>query len=282
MVQEAIADPTYVLGCTDAEAERLILQSRIFDRITRRFLADAGIGAGMTVLDIGSGSGDVAFAAADLVGPTGHVTGIDLNSAIIEKAQSRARAEGRDNLTFVAGDCRTALHDECFDAAVGRFVLMYTGDVTATLQAVAERVKPGGVVAFAEADFNTALDYEQAGSDGLNRTAWEWVNRAFACGGVPTTMAGLLYRAYIAAGLRAPVMALQAPLCGAEEQIGFEWFATSLRSMSPMLEQYGIVSAETLDLETFVPRSRASVADSGLPLILLPVVTAWTRKPTSD
>ena len=42
------------------------------------------------------------------------------------------------------------------------------------------------------------------------------------------------------------------------------------------------MAAETLDLETFVPRSRASVADSGLPLILLPVVTAWTRKPTSD
>lgn len=63
MVQHVVADPTYVLGRSDAEARRLMLQSRLFHRISRRFLADAGIAPGMTVLNVGSRAGDVAFAA---------------------------------------------------------------------------------------------------------------------------------------------------------------------------------------------------------------------------
>ena len=64
MVQHVVADPTYVLGRSDADTRRLMLQSRLFHRISRRFLADAGIAPDMTVLDVGSGTGDVAFAAA--------------------------------------------------------------------------------------------------------------------------------------------------------------------------------------------------------------------------
>jgi ubiquinone/menaquinone biosynthesis C-methylase UbiE len=48
-----------------------MLQSRLLERLTRSFLVDAGIAPGMTVLDVGSGAGDVAFAAADLVGLLG-------------------------------------------------------------------------------------------------------------------------------------------------------------------------------------------------------------------
>ena len=63
MVQHVDADPTYVLGRSDAEARRLMLQSRLFHRISRRFLANAGIAPGTTVLDVGTGAGDVTFAA---------------------------------------------------------------------------------------------------------------------------------------------------------------------------------------------------------------------------
>src|SRR5689334_23358579 len=131
------------MGRSEAEARRLQLQAGLYDRITRRFLADAGLGPGMTVLDVGSGPGDVAFAAADLVGPTGRVVGVDVNPAILGLAEARARAQQRDNVRFVAGDCRSALLPADFDAAIGRFVLMYTGDVTETLRVIADRVKPG-------------------------------------------------------------------------------------------------------------------------------------------
>jgi ubiquinone/menaquinone biosynthesis C-methylase UbiE len=47
--------------------------------ITERLLRSAGIEPGMRVLDIGCGAGDVSMLAAELVGSTGSVVGIDRN-----------------------------------------------------------------------------------------------------------------------------------------------------------------------------------------------------------
>lgn len=279
MVQQTVTDPVYVMGRSEAEARRLQLQARLYDRITRRFLADAGLTPGMTVLDVGSGPGDVAFAAADLVGPTGRVVGVDVNPLILEIARARASAEGRDNVRFVAGDCRSALLPDDFDAAIGRLVLMYTGDVTEALHPIVARVKPGGVVAFAEADFSSVLGYMRASSEGVNRAMWEWASQAFACSDILTAMAGPLHRAFLAAGLGAPEMAVQTPLDGTDDCIGCEWAAASLRSVLPILEQHGIVTADILDCDSLATRCRDEVAQTGVPFMLIPLVTAWARKP---
>src|SRR5262245_45481192 len=95
---------TYVLGRTDAETRRLILQNQIYGPITRRFFQAAGIGLGMKVLDIGSGAGDVALLLAELVGPRGRVVGVEMNPAIVETARARVEAAGWGNVTFVVGD----------------------------------------------------------------------------------------------------------------------------------------------------------------------------------
>jgi ubiquinone/menaquinone biosynthesis C-methylase UbiE len=63
----------YVLGHSDWELDRLRVQARLIDPITRRFFLDAGIVPGMRVLDVGSGAGDTAFLAAELVGARGEV-----------------------------------------------------------------------------------------------------------------------------------------------------------------------------------------------------------------
>ena len=278
MAQQINADPTYVMGRTDAEAERLMLQSRILDRGTRRFLADAGIAPGMTVLDVGSGAGDVAFAAADLVGPQGRVIGVDLNAVILETARARAAAEARSNVTFVAGDCRDLALPKV-DAAVGRLVLFYTGDMHQALQTVAARVKPGGIVAFAELDLQTGLDYMRAGPEGFNRTIWEWIVRGFAAAGISTAMVAPLSRAFVAAGLGSPELAMQTRFFPARDVDGFAWLAATARSMLPVLEREGIATAEMLDVESVAARSRAEVEATGYPFIILPMVTAWTRTP---
>ena len=67
----------YPLGSSDREHERLIRQAKRIAPITERFFRDAGIGPGQTVLDVGSGVGDVAMLAANLVGPSREVMGID-------------------------------------------------------------------------------------------------------------------------------------------------------------------------------------------------------------
>src|SRR6186997_1951169 len=126
MASPATETPTYTMGRTETETRRLMLQARIYHQLTHRFLSDAGIVPGMKVLDLGSGPGDVAFIAADLVGPFGEVVGIDMNPAVLDVARSRAQAEGRTNVRFVEGDCRAAHLPNDFDAAIGRLVLMYT------------------------------------------------------------------------------------------------------------------------------------------------------------
>ena len=68
-LNDSAAQPDYILGYSDHEHERLLLQGRILRPYTERFLHAAGLAAGMRVLDVGCGLGDVALLAADIVGP---------------------------------------------------------------------------------------------------------------------------------------------------------------------------------------------------------------------
>ena len=67
----------YQLGSADDELARLELQGRALSPATYMIFDAAGIRPGMRVLDLGCGVGDVAFVAADLVGPDGYVVGVD-------------------------------------------------------------------------------------------------------------------------------------------------------------------------------------------------------------
>ena len=87
--------PSYVLGHSPRELERLARQARLIEPITREIFIEAGIAPGMRVLDIGSGAGDVAFLAAELVGPKGEVVGTDLSSTALANARTRAKERAR-------------------------------------------------------------------------------------------------------------------------------------------------------------------------------------------
>src|SRR5262245_66690873 len=95
--------PSYVLGHSDHELQRLQTQARVKDPITRSFFVDAGIRPGMRVLDVGSGAGDVAFLAAGLVGDTGEVVGVDRSEEALETARGRADERSLHNVSFVQG-----------------------------------------------------------------------------------------------------------------------------------------------------------------------------------
>ena len=95
-----VATDGYVLGHTDAELKRLATQARLIDPITRLFLIEAGIGNGMRVLDVGSGAGDVAFLAANLVGLAGQVVGVDRSASALARARTRAEEQSLNNVTF--------------------------------------------------------------------------------------------------------------------------------------------------------------------------------------
>jgi ubiquinone/menaquinone biosynthesis C-methylase UbiE len=268
------------MGRTEEETQRLIVQARLYGESTRRLFEQAGIGPGMKVLDLGSGAGDVAFLAAELVETTGCVVGIDQNPTVLETARQRAVTAGLANVLFVEGDIGAAplVHD--VDAIVGRLVLTYVPDPAAVLRTLVAYLKPGGVVAFAEPDFRLLRDYGAAcsGSQVLQQV-YTWVLEVFERTGANARMGPDLFRLYRAAGLVDIQMVVHAPLGGAADWAGYNIVVEGVRSILPLLDHYGIATAEQVGLETLGQRLRAEVEETGAPAMLVPHVCAWARKP---
>ena len=127
---------------------------RFFDEqlacLNHRLVADARLRSGMKVLDLGSGTGYPAILGAQIVGATGHVTGMDLAEQMLAAARRKATALGLANMTFQPGDV-TSLPFEAnsFDAVTSRFCLMFLPEIPKAAVEIARVLKPGGWVAAA-------------------------------------------------------------------------------------------------------------------------------------
>ncbi len=93
----------YALGHSKRELDRLTRQAQAFEPFSRHLLRLAGIDSGMRVLDVGSGSGDMAFLVTDLVGSKGEVIGADRAASAVAWASARARSAGIRNVVFFEG-----------------------------------------------------------------------------------------------------------------------------------------------------------------------------------
>jgi SAM-dependent methyltransferase len=87
------ATQVYVFGHSVGETQSIQQLAQILAPVTRQFLEQAGRCAGMKVLEVGSGAGDVSLLAAELVGPSGTVIGVENNPAILETARARVQAD---------------------------------------------------------------------------------------------------------------------------------------------------------------------------------------------
>ncbi|MBA4263548.1 MAG: dimethylmenaquinone methyltransferase [Comamonadaceae bacterium] len=113
-------------------------------------LAEVAPGPGDQVLDVACGTGLVALAATELVGPQGHVLGVDLSARMV--ASARVRAQGRQHMHvgFARMDAeQLSLADSCFDAALCAFGLMYLPEPEQAVREMARVVRPGGRVGLA-------------------------------------------------------------------------------------------------------------------------------------
>ena len=145
----------YVLGQSDHEYERLMLQAQILRPYTEKFFRAAGLAPGMRVLEVGSGMGDVALLSADIVGPGGHVLGIDRDATALDNARRRTDEQGCSSwVEFQASDLDEFAITDQFDALIGRCVLLYQPDPSSTLRSLLRPVKPGGIIVFHEFDFH--------------------------------------------------------------------------------------------------------------------------------
>jgi len=265
----------YALGYTTAEQERLIRQAALFGPITERFFREAGIGPGQRVLDLGSGVGDVAMLVARLVGPAGEVVGIEREASSIGRAKARVAAAGLRNVSFRQTDVNQILSDESFDAAVGRFILMFLPDPVSVLRSVSRLVRPGGVVGFQEPSWIPFL--------ALGRRLRLWsrvltaIHETFQRSGVNPEMGLALYAAFQEVGLPAPAMHMEIAL-GSDANCT-QQPADVLRSVHTLARQNNVSLEEVGDLETLADRLHVEVARSNTVVNYIPIVSAWSRKP---
>jgi 2-polyprenyl-3-methyl-5-hydroxy-6-metoxy-1,4-benzoquinol methylase len=148
------AQPDYVMGHTDRERRRLALQAAILNPLTDSFLRRAGVSAGMCVLELGCGIGDVSLIAARLIGPHGQLHGIDLDPAALEIARQRIRSAGHDHVTFEQVDVAEHRPIQQYDAIIGRHILIHMKDALAVLKSAVSMVRDGGLIAFQEYDLS--------------------------------------------------------------------------------------------------------------------------------
>ncbi len=264
----------YALGSTDAEHERLIRQAARLAPHSERFFREAGISAGQRVLDIGSGVGDVAMLAARLVGPSGEVLGVERDGRSIAKARARVAEAGLHNVSFIQSDVSQITASEPFDAAVGRFILMWLPDPTSVLRQLSLLVRPGGVVAFQEPSWAPvfAISTHLALWSAAASLMCDTIRRT----GANPEMGLALYRIFHEAGLPAPTMQMELPL--GDDPDFIRWMYDVMCSLRPQIQQLNLSLEKLGDFDTLLERLQAEVAASNGVASWMAVVGAWTRK----
>jgi ubiquinone/menaquinone biosynthesis C-methylase UbiE len=262
----------YPLGNTDAEHERLIRQAARVAPMTERFFREAGIGLGQRVLDLGSGV-DVAMLVARLVGASGEVVAIERDSNAVAKARARVTEAGFQNVSFNESNVDEILYGKPFDAAVGRFILMYLPDPVATLHSISQAVRPGGVLAFQEPCWVPVLAH--LASLPLWFATASLIDKAMRAS-ANHDMGTDLYQTFIEAGLPEPAIRMELPL-GKEPYLA-QWYYDTLCSLLPQVEQLHMRIESLGSLDTLVQRLQAEVAESKTVACWFASVGAWCRK----
>ena len=100
---------------------------------------------GEVVLDLGSGPGLDVFLAAQRIGESGHVIGVDMTAEMVEKAQRTASRRGYSNVEFRMGEIEDLpLNNESVDVIISNCVINLSPDKLATFKEAYRVLKPGG------------------------------------------------------------------------------------------------------------------------------------------
>ena len=270
-----VMEHNYILGHSDAEIRRLQTQAAILRPITERLLRCAGIHPGMRVLDLGTGAGDVAMLAAELVGPSGSVVGIDRNPQVLSIATQRARTCGLQHLGFREAWADTFVDKVGFDLVVGRYVLIHQTDPATFLRSAAKVAKPGGTIALHE------LRLRDACRSIPQVPLWDLIDTllrlAFSTA-VPHYDAGdRLIQHFADAELPEPKLFCETHILGTSDAPHYAWVVDTLRSVLPQLRRIGIVPEEFLEIGTLEERIREAIVREHSQVAGPPQICAWAK-----
>lgn len=277
-LKSGISNPRvdYALGHSSRELDRLSLQGTVFAPYTRQLLTEAGLRAGMRVLDVGSGSGDVSFLAADLVGSHGHVLGVDRSPEAVERARTRAIRGNVTNIAFQVGDPASMHFDRSFDAIIGRFVLMYQDDPATSLRHMMRNLREGGLVAFHELDSTACRSWPAVP---VFDEAARWLAEGLRSSGARPDLGLEMHSLFLDCGLPEPKMRIDTLVSGLGDSPVYKLLAEAVRSLAPTLEKANIASAAQLKIDSLADRMRNEVVAKRGIAMSYGLVGAWATKP---
>lgn len=256
-----------------SEIDQSSLSARAFEPLTRSLFSEAGLQAGMRVLDAFSGVGDVAFLAREIVGSNGHVTGFDPSAGTVAYANERAAFRGMNNVEFIEAEADNLPASLRFDAIVGRAVLIYRRDPVQDLRALAQHLRAGGLVVFQEFDLLASKTVPRAP---LIEQVREWILETFASAGLELEMGPKLYETFKAAGLSAPQMRIDG-FTGGAESVCPALVANVARLLLPQITSLGVARMDEVQIDTLEDRMRADLYRTGGVMSVPPLIGAWGK-----
>jgi ubiquinone/menaquinone biosynthesis C-methylase UbiE len=132
----------------------------VYDSLVRR----ARISETSRVLDIGTGTGEVALRVGGLVGQNGHVVGIDAQPEMLQIARRKAESRGSSNVEFLHMPMEEIkLPDDSFDSVIGNYSLCCCFDYGAVLAECHRVLKPGGRLTYNHGGPSEPLMYQVMG-----------------------------------------------------------------------------------------------------------------------
>ena len=245
--------PEYVLGRSGSESQRLIKQSSFLRPFTERIFRRAGLGPGMRRPGPGLRRGRRLVPGGRARRADGVGRGDRPRSGRAGGRAARADEMGSATVSFEERSIEEFVASEPFDAVVGRFVLIYQPDPASTLGHVRELLRAGGIVAVIEPDMSVGVRswppvplWEQVS---------DWIRETFRRGGVHFDIGARLYPLFRRAGFPGPTMR-QDVLVGGGEALRplYEHCTDMIRSLLPRMEQFGVATAEAVQVDTLAER----------------------------
>lgn len=260
----------YTLATGEAAANRLEVLHEIWGPVTRETAIQAGITRGMKGADFGCGVGTVSVMFAELVGPGGSVTSLDLSAGQLEQARHRAAKAGHANLTFIeASATASGLPADTFDFIYCRFLLLHLPNPYAGLAEMKRVLKPGGVLIVEDADLSTGYSVPKSAIDRFG----DLYVRLGESRGLDYRLGRRLYQIVVESGFVDPTIRLNQPAYArGRERRSFEW---SLAEAADALIGAGLCTRSELD--TILAEMKAAAEDPRI-LFVVPCMNVVTAR----